>query len=200
MVRTGRPRKFCRDEAISQAMMLFWEHGFESTSLAQLKKAMGGISSASFYAAFESKDALFKEALDRYLATYGQVSTSLTNYSLSSRTAIELALRSSAIMQTEQTHPLGCLVIFSANTCSPENTHIRELLIRQRAVTRNKFYARIERATKNGELQESTNISMLTTLFVTFLEGISTEARDGVSLDNIDAAITKLMELWDTCA
>ncbi|KZE72465.1 hypothetical protein AV545_15730 [Paenibacillus jamilae] len=89
---------------------------------------------------------------------------------------------------------------FSANTCSPENIHIRELLIRQRAVTRNKFYARIERATKNGELQESTNVSMLTTLFVTFLEGISTEARDGVSLDNIDAAITKLMELWDTCA
>lgn len=67
-------------------------------------------------------------------------------------------------------------------------------------MTRNKFYARIERATKNGELQESTNVSMLTTLFVTFLEGISTEARDGVSLDNIDAAITKLMELWDTCA
>ncbi|WP_226000116.1 TetR/AcrR family transcriptional regulator [Paenibacillus sp. BJ-4] len=200
MVRTGRPRKFSRDEAISQAMMLFWEHGFESTSLAQLKKAMGGISSASFYAAFESKDALFKEALDRYLATFGQVSTCLTDYSLSSRTAIELALRRSAIMQTEQTHPLGCLVILSANTCSPENTHIRELLIRQRAVTRNKFYARIERATKNGELQESTNVSMLTTLFVTFLEGISTEARDGVSLDNIDAAITKLMELWDTCA
>lgn len=38
MVRTGRPRKFCRDEAISQAMMLFWEHGYESTSLAQLKR------------------------------------------------------------------------------------------------------------------------------------------------------------------
>lgn len=200
MVRTGRPRKFNRDEAISHAMMLFWEHGFESTSLAQLKKAMGDISSASFYAAFESKDALFREVLDRYLATFGQVSTSLTDYSLSSRTAIESALRSSAIMQTEQTHPLGCLVILSANTCSPENTHIREILTSERVVTRNKFYDCIERATQNGELQESTNVRMLTTVFTTFLEGISTEARDGVSLDHIDAAITKLMELWDTCA
>ncbi|OBZ12136.1 TetR family transcriptional regulator [Bacillus sp. FJAT-27264] len=200
MVRTGRPRKFSRDEAITQAMMLFWEHGFESTSLAQLKTAMGGISSASFYAAFESKDALFKEALDRYLSTFGQVSTSLTDPSLSSRTAIELTLRSSAKMQTEQTHPLGCLVILSANTCSPENNHIREILTLERATTRRKFYTCIERAIQTGELREGTNIAMLTTLFITFLDGISTEARDGVTLDNINAAITKLMELWDSCA
>lgn len=124
MARTGRPRQFNREEAITAAMMLFWEYGFDSTSLAELKKAMGGISSASFYAAFESKDALFEEVLARYLATFGQVSAHLTNSALAPRTAIELTLRSSAQMQTGETHPLGCLVVQSASTCSPGNAHI----------------------------------------------------------------------------
>lgn len=200
MARTGRPRGFNRDEAVITAMMLFWEHGFDSTSLAELRKGMGGISSASFYAAFESKDLLFKEVLARYLATFGDVSASLTDLSLSSRTAIELTLRTSAKMQTEQTHPLGCLVVQSANTCSEENAHIRELLTKERAATRNKIRACIERAIKNGELTESTEIGMLTTLYSTFLEGISTEARDGISFGVINTAITKLMGIWDTCA
>lgn len=62
MPRTGRPRAFNRDEAVAAAMLLFWEYGYESTSLAQLRAGMGNISAASFYAAFESKEALFREA------------------------------------------------------------------------------------------------------------------------------------------
>ncbi|MRN53066.1 TetR/AcrR family transcriptional regulator [Paenibacillus monticola] len=197
MVRTGRPRQFNREEAVASAMMLFWEYGFDSTSLSELKKAMGGISSASFYAAFESKDALFKEVLARYLATFGQVSANLTNLSLPPRTAIELTLRSSAKMQTGESHPLGCLVVLSASTCSPDNAHIRDLLTKERTSTREKIHACIERAVRDGELSETTDKTMLTTFFNTFLEGISTEARDGIPFEVINAAVTKLMEVWD---
>lgn len=66
MPRTGRPRAFKREKAVTAAMNLFWEHGFESTSLSQLRAAMRYISAASFYAAFDSKEALFREAVDRY--------------------------------------------------------------------------------------------------------------------------------------
>lgn len=79
-MRTGRPRTFDREAAVSQAMHLFWEHGYESTSLAQLKAAIGrGITAPSFYAAFGSKEALFREAVDRYLTltTHGRVTDSL---------------------------------------------------------------------------------------------------------------------------
>ena len=45
MAQMGRPRTFDRDAAITQAMHLFWEHGYDSTSLSQLKANMGsGIS------------------------------------------------------------------------------------------------------------------------------------------------------------
>lgn len=42
MAKMGRPRAFDRDEAIQQAMHLFWEYGYESTSLALLKEKIGG--------------------------------------------------------------------------------------------------------------------------------------------------------------
>lgn len=126
MARTGRPRAFNRDEAVAAAMLLFWEYGYESTSLAQLRAAMGDISAASFYAAFESKESLFREVMDQYISTYGQVSESFRDTNLTSKAAIEQGLRRSAKMQTESSHPLGCLLVLSAVNCSPEQQHIRD--------------------------------------------------------------------------
>lgn len=39
---------------------------------------------------------------------------------------------------------------------------------------------------------------MVITLFETFLRGISTQARDGVPYEEIAAAITHLMSVWDS--
>jgi len=197
MPRTGRPRAFNRDEAVAAAMHLFWEHGFESTSLAQLRAAMGDISAASFYAAFESKEALFREVVDQYIASYGQVSESFRDTSISPKAAIEQGLRRSARMQTERSHPLGCLLVLSAVTCSPEHNHIQEILAKERQKVRSWLNDCIERAVANGQLPDSTDIAMLVTLFETFLRGISTQARDDVPFEVIDAAITQLMSIWD---
>ncbi|UUZ96584.1 TetR/AcrR family transcriptional regulator [Paenibacillus sp. P25] len=197
MPRTGRPRSFNRDEAVVAAMILFWEYGFESTSLAQLRAAMGDISAASFYAAFESKEALFREAVDQYISTYGHVSESFRDTSLTSKAAMELGLRQTARMQTENSHPLGCLLVLSAINCSPEQQHIQDLLSKERERVRGWIKECIERAVANGELPESTDISMVVILFETFLRGISTQARDGVPYEAIDAAITQLMSVWD---
>jgi len=197
MPRTGRPRAFNRDEAVTAAMHLFWEHGFESTSLAQLRAAMGDISAASFYAAFESKEALFREVVDQYISSYGQVSESFRDTSIPPKVAIEQGLRRSARMQTERSHPLGCLLVLSAVTCSPEQNHIQEMLSKERVKVRNWLKDCIERAVAIGDLPDSTDIAMLVTLFETFLRGISTQARDDVPYEAIDSAITQLMSVWD---
>ncbi|MDN4604371.1 TetR/AcrR family transcriptional regulator [Paenibacillus sp. F6_3S_P_1C] len=197
MARTGRPRIFDREEALLQAMMLFWEQGFEATSLLQLRAAMGDISAASFYAAFESKEALYKEAVERYMGTFGRVTESFSDLTLSPRKAIETTLKSTAKMQTDSTHPSGCLIVLSASTCSSRNNHIRDIVAEKRKLTRGRLQACIQRAVEIGELPASTNISMLTTVFDTFMQGISTQARDGVPFATLDQAITKIMGIWD---
>src|SRR5262245_25217250 len=61
----GRPREFCVDHALAQALRVFWEKGYDGTSLTDLTDAMG-ITRPSLYAAFGNKESLFCKALDLY--------------------------------------------------------------------------------------------------------------------------------------
>ena len=61
----GRPRLFDLDGAVSKALNVFWERGYGATTPAELLDAMG-LGKGSFYNAFESKHALFEQALRRY--------------------------------------------------------------------------------------------------------------------------------------
>ncbi|ERK16378.1 Transcriptional regulator, TetR family [Pantoea sp. AS-PWVM4] len=200
MATMGRPRTFDRDKAIEDAMFLFWQHGYESTSLAQLKAGINnGISAPSFYAAFGSKEALFRECVQRYIATYAQVTEFLWDNNLSARDALETTLRRSAEMQCEPGHPSGCMVGLGAMSApSAENTAVAEPLERSRNRTRAGVVATIERGVVTGQLNKSVDVKALAAMFSTFLFGISIQARDGANLDELNKAITQMMWLWDS--
>ena len=202
MAQMGRPRTFDRDAAIDQAMNLFWEHGYDSTSLNQLKATIGGgISAPSFYAAFGSKEALFKEVMARYLSTHGRVTDSLFDDTLAPRDAIELTLRRSARMQTDVDHPTGCLVSLGwMSACSEESKVISQPLARTRALNRAGIVKCIERGIASGQLRPTVDVEALATMFDSFLSGLSTLARDGVSHAALDAAVTQVMTVWDASA
>lgn len=197
MPRTGRPRQFDRDGALDVAMQLFWRHGYEPTSLAQLKQAMGGLSAASFYGAFGSKEELYREALERYLATHGQVIAPLYDDNLPPRDALERALRSSARLQTNEHLPKGCMLVLSAANASPDNNHLQGIVTAERGRTRDIIRHCIDRAVASGELRPDLDLEGLTTLAEALLVGMSVQARDGVSLAAIDAAISNLLLVWD---
>ncbi|WP_269792826.1 TetR/AcrR family transcriptional regulator [Stenotrophomonas sp. Iso1] len=202
MAQMGRPRSFDRDTAVEEALHLFWEQGYESTSLSQLKDAIGGgISAPSFYAAFGSKEALFKECMERYLATYAKVTQCLWDTSLGPRQAVELALRRSAKMQCERGHPKGCMVALGVMSApSPELSAISAPLTRSRARTRAGIRACVERAIVSGELGPDADAAAMACVFDSFLFGLSTLARDGVTFKAMDTAITQLMCLWSARA
>ncbi|ROO12120.1 TetR family transcriptional regulator [Pseudomonas fluorescens] len=202
MARTGRPRAFDRDDAVDQAMQLFWQHGYDSTSLSLLKAELGGgISAPSFYAAFGSKEALFDECVQRYLATFAQVTECLWDESLPPRQALETALRQSARMQCDDGHPKGCMVTLGVMSApSPENAHVAQTLTHSRARTRAGIVACVERGVSEGLLADNTNAAAVATVFDSFLQGISILARDDTPIESIDAAITQVMRTWDLMA
>lgn len=197
MARTGRPRGFDRDKAVTQAMHLFWEHGFEGVSLEQLRRSMGGISSASFYAAFGSKEALYRATLDNYLGTHGTVMLALRDESLSPRQRIEQALRRSAAMQTDPAHPTGCMVALSSTICSEGGASVQALTTAERAANRRAIRACVDAAIADCTLRRETDPAGLAALFEGLLVGLSIQARDGVSTRDLDAGVTQALNAWD---
>lgn len=199
MARMGRPRTFDRQLAVEQAMHLFWEHGYETTSLSQLKAHIGGgISAPSFYAAFGSKEALFSEAVQCYLDSYARVTECLWDDDIAAGEAVELALRRSTRMQCEPGHPKGCMVALGImSTPTLEHAHIAQPLAASRARTLEGFVRCVKRGIATGELSDKTDARALGTAFNSFLLGVSIAARDGVNAAVFDASITELMKLWE---
>lgn len=64
----ARLKEFDVDQALDQAMHVFWSQGYTVTSLSDLTSAMD-ISKSSFYATFGSKHDLFISTIERYVAS-----------------------------------------------------------------------------------------------------------------------------------
>jgi AcrR family transcriptional regulator len=112
MATRGRPRSFDREEALRRAMELFWQRGYESTSIADPTDVMG-IHSPSPYAAFGSKEALFREAVELYDAREGEV-TRRAFAEPTARAAVEAMLRGNADTFADPATPTGCMVVLGS--------------------------------------------------------------------------------------
>ena len=63
-------KQFDRHEVLDRAMAVFWEHGYEATSIQDLLEATG-INRGSLYATFGNKQQLFLAVLDHYAEKVG---------------------------------------------------------------------------------------------------------------------------------
>ncbi|TKI02277.1 TetR/AcrR family transcriptional regulator [Martelella alba] len=195
MARTGRPREFDRESAVNTAMNLFWEKGFESTSLADLRKTLGNLSSASFYAAFGSKQALFKECLERYTQSCGSVSAVLDNPDMPPGHAMRSMFYDTIAIQTSPQSPAGCMAVLAGLNCLEEHQEV-EILTRQvRQQTREAIARCVARGVAAGELTD-VNAPAFTLMLDCFIKGIAIEAKDGATEENLKASADQLLSLW----
>src|ERR1700733_11591921 len=88
----GRPREFDRSRALDKAMRLFWSRGYDAVSMADLRAELG-VTQASLYAAFGSKEQLFQEAVELYRQTAGFSTTAALAAEGSAREAIRAMLQ-----------------------------------------------------------------------------------------------------------
>src|ERR1700722_17890271 len=110
----GRPRTFDRDEALEAAMVLFWRKGFAAASMNDLCDAMG-VRSPSLYAAFGSKEALYLEAVDRYVETIGPPIWGKLAEGNTARASVEnLLLAATESLPKSQETPAGCMAALGA--------------------------------------------------------------------------------------
>jgi len=193
----GRPREFDREAALIAARNLFWRHGYEGTSMADLVAEMG-IASARIYHAFGSKEQLFREAVGNYADNEGGFAVAALQQA--NILAAVSALFSAAIaLYTRNIQPLGCMVVSAAGGLSEDNDSLREWLAQQRQQRTQGIIDRFIQAAAQRELAAEADPLRLGHFYATFLHGLSVQARDGVSPQALtDAAALALWPLQNS--
>jgi TetR/AcrR family transcriptional regulator, copper-responsive repressor len=191
----GRPRSFDRDAALERAMLIFWRHGYEATSIQELTTALQ-IAPPSLYAAFGDKQRLFLEAVARYRNRPGSDAECVLQTTSVGRDAIGKMLELTAQGLTTEGLPAGCMLILSALTCSAQASDVQAELASYRRVTEAAIAARLERARDEDELPRATDIAGLASFYMTVIEGMSVQARDGASRSRLLAVAHAALQAW----
>lgn len=114
----ARPRGFDDAAADDGLLAAFWSHGYARTSIPTLTAATG-LLPGSLYAAFGSKEAMFRRAIDRYVATIrGAVTSDARGVA-----GIRHVLATVARLTANDPQRRGCLVLNAipeATALSPE--------------------------------------------------------------------------------
>jgi AcrR family transcriptional regulator len=177
-------------------MELFWERGYEAVTLEDIKAAMGGIGSPSFYAAFGSKEDLFLEAVELYRVSDGSTTAKALIEQPTARKAVEAMLRDAVASFTKCGVPAGCLVVLGAMNCSPASQRVQDHLKRLRLQTPSVIKKRLDRGIADGDLRPGTDTMAVAEFYTTVLHGLSIQARDGASNETLSAVVDGAMAAW----
>lgn len=181
----GRPRCFERDKALLRALDIFWRRGYEPASISELCKAMG-INAPSLYAAFGNKAELFLEALNFYEKTYWEAPSGKFMENPDVRQGLDEFFRESARILVSPDSPCGCMVVLAAINISDQAGDVIRAIGELRLATKNMFAARLRRAVADGQLPQDLDVTALAGALNTMLEGLSIQARDGVSQNELE--------------
>ncbi|EPY8498050.1 TetR/AcrR family transcriptional regulator [Pseudomonas aeruginosa] len=197
MAKRGRPCGFDREQALRRALDVFWEAGYEGATMAALKEAMGGICAPSMYAAYGSKEALFRSAVELYLSQECQLSKGA--FALpTARESIAALLESAAVSYTTEGKPRGCLVDLSTTNFSPANKGVEDYLRDHRRRAARLLRERFARGVADGDVPAGADLDALTSFYSSVLQGLSIQARDGASRQQLLAIGRYAMAAWDS--
>ncbi len=193
----GRPREFDRDEVIEKAMSLFWEKGFEATSMADIVEVTG-LNKSSIYNTFGSKEELFALILDAYLERrVGMVTQMLTEGS-AGLADIELFLSFVREEAFGEGGRMGCLAVNTSTELACTDEAMSEMSIGFRDDMRTALRAALTRAEAAGEIEKGT-VERDVAILVAFMLSLPVITRSGASpaeLEGHFAAIEALLADW----
>ncbi len=192
--RTGRPLSFDRDAALRQAMLTFWRHGYETTSVADLTAAMG-ISAPSLYTAFGDKRRLFLEAMRLYAGDPADMERAIAD-APTARDAAHDLMTAAATTYTGEATPRGCLLASATASGSAAAADVQDAVADVRRSIEECLRVRIERDIENGVLPPGSQAAPLAGLVLAVIQGMSVLARDGASRASLLAITEAALRAW----
>ncbi len=171
-----RTKNFDEDQALNSAELLFWERGYDSTSIQDLEEAMG-LKRTSIYNAFGNKRALFKKALKRYINNDLIRFITVIQQASTAKQAIEGALNEAVTLHFTATHPGGCMIALSLLESYQHDDKTRAMAEEALKSLRQVLVQRFERAKDEGEFSSQSEYMIKADEVVAMILGIIVMAK-----------------------
>jgi TetR/AcrR family transcriptional repressor of nem operon len=176
MSKSGRPSQFDRDAALDAALMAFWREGYQANSVKALSERLG-ITRSSFYNAFESREAMFMEALERYLERSPDRALEVVPPEGSICALITATFRTICQSLALDVDAKGCLAVNSVGALCNVDAELGPKVAAHMVARLGRLEALLGAAVARGELPDDTDIAATALSLKTFLVGLNVMAK-----------------------
>ena len=192
----GRPKQFDRDTALDKELEMFWRHGYEATSMSDLVEGTGA-KAPTLYAEFGNKEGLFRAAVERYVIKFAEKGKALLDRpDCTVAEAVESFFRAAASMFTDKSLPSGCFIICTSAALSASSDEVAQMLKCRHHLQENTLRDFLQTRQAQGDLSANVPVSALAKYLAGTLQGMSVQARDGASQEDLDLIVSTLMAVW----
>ena len=192
----GRPKVFDRDAALDKAMTLFWQHGYEATSLSDLVEATGA-KAPTLYAEFTNKEGLFRAVLDRYISRFAaKHEAQLFCEEKSVEQALQDYFCAVATCFTSKDTPAGCFMINTSAALAASSKEIANTVKSRHAMQEETLSTFLAQRQQRGEIPAHCRPQELAQYLSCILQGMSISAREGATLEKLQGITQTTLRLW----
>ncbi|AXK21332.1 MULTISPECIES: TetR/AcrR family transcriptional regulator [Bacillus] len=190
----ARTREFDEDQVLDAAMQLFWEKGYEATSLSDLTSRMG-IQRPSIYSTFGDKKELFEAALRRY--TMSRASDIRNKLQSHSSVKESFSIFFADVVNEEYAGDLskGCFCINTMVELAPHDERFEILTREHQMYLAVIFQETIERGIQSGELEVNTDAKSLAQALIVALIGLTVMMKSRPQRTFVDNVIATTLTL-----
>jgi TetR/AcrR family transcriptional regulator, transcriptional repressor for nem operon len=181
----ARPREFDEEQALAAALEVFWEKGYEATSVQDLTHRMG-IQKASLYNTFGDKHALFVRALSAYSVETLDWYRDRLDRQGSARGALAALFGELTKGCDQEGSCRGCLCVNAAVELAHHDPAIGALLERHNHAQEELFRRVLERGRASGDIPADLDVTATARFLLNVIAGLGVARKAGPSQQQLD--------------
>jgi len=167
----ARIRQFDETQALKAAMLVFWEKGYEGTSIQDLEDAMR-LGRTSIYNAFGNKRAIFERVTAYYKESVMASLFAAMDSAPDIREGVRRLLNGALDIHFDTGNPGGCLVVLSVLESGQHDARSQASMQQTIHDLKHALQARLNRARKAGELAAGLDTAATATTIATTMTGM----------------------------
>ncbi len=176
MKNMGRPREFDMDEALAAMRDVFWEKGYEGTSISDLMEATG-LQKGSLYKAFADKQDIFVQVLGHYVEEDRAEKRAIVDAACSPLEGLEAMLKNIGETCGQSNQYRGCLAINSMMDASAHDEKVVSLLKSTISSGETALAELIQAGQKAGEIRSDIPAKDIGEALYSYIAGMQAIAR-----------------------